>query len=340
MTATQQYPEFNLPGSVDTAFLRAGFVTPLSDLGVMICSGPDAASFLHRQLTNDVEHLRTDEARLAAYCTAQGRLLASFLMWKSGDQILLQTPREILPGVQKRLQMFVLRDKAKLADASDTLVQIGLGGVAASDALTAWFSSLPDAPYAKTDGEHGSLIRVADAFDAPRYLWICDTQTLSKVWPSLAASLNPAPESAWRLAEIDAGIAYISAATQEKFVAQMVNLELVGGVNFRKGCYPGQEVVARTQYLGKVRRRMLAASINLSDGEVAPATDVYASNDPGQPCGMIVNAERSSSSQIACLVSLRLPVPEGVSVHLGSAQGPMLQFKPLPYPLPEDGERS
>ncbi len=340
MTATQQYPEFNLPGSVDLAVLRAGFVVPLSDLGLMAFSGTDAVSFLHRQLTNDVEHMRINEARLAAYCTPQGRLLASFLMWKSGDQVLLQLPREIQPALQKRLQMFVLRDKAKLADVGDAIVQIGLGGAAASDALTTWFASLPTEPYAKVDGEHGSLIRIADAFDAPRYLWITDPETVEKAWSSLAASLSPAPESAWRLADIEAGIPQITAATQEKFVAQMVNLELIGGVNFRKGCYPGQEIVARTQYLGKARRRMLAASMTMPNGEVAPATDVYASDDPNQPCGMVVNAERSSSDQIACLVSLKVPVPEGVVVHLGSVQGPALQFKPLPYPLPEDGERS
>ena len=340
MTATQQFSEVPTTTAYDLDALRSGFVAPLSSLGLMVFSGDDAVTFLHRQLTNDVEHLRPAEARLAAYCSAQGRMLATFLMWKSGEQIVLQIPQEIQAGLQKRLQMFVLRDKVKITDDSTTQMQIGLGGSAAGTALASWFAELPKQPYAKVDGEYGSLIRVADAFDAPRYLWIAPADTAARIWPTLIASLKPCADNAWRLAEIDAGVAQITAATQEKFVAQMVNYELLGGVNFKKGCYPGQEVVARTQYLGKSRRRMLAASIELADGDAVAGTDVYADDDPSQPCGTIVNAERSAPDRVECLVSLRLPVPDGVAIHLGSANGPALQFRPLPYSLPNDGERT
>lgn len=334
MTTTQQYPDYQPANAFDHVALRAGFVAPLSSLGLMAFSGADTVSFLHRQLTNDVEHLRPADARQAGYCSPQGRLLATFLMWKSGDQVLLQLPREIQAGLQKRLQIYVLRDKVKIADAAE-LVQIGLGGTAAAEALAPWFAELPQQPYAKVDSENGSLIRVADAFGAPRYLWISTAETVSKVWPALSASLNPCADNAWRLADIDAGLAQITAATQEKFIPQMINFDLVGGVSFKKGCYPGQEIVARTQYLGKSKRRMLAASIELSDGEVVAGTDIYADDDPSQPCGTVINAEHNAPKQIVCLVSLRLPVPDGVAVHLGSPNGVVLRFTPLPYSLPE-----
>lgn len=314
--------------------LRAGFVAPLPYLGLLNFSGADAVSFLHRQLTNDVEHLRPGDARLAGYCSPQGRLLASFLLWKNNDGLQLQLPRELLPALQKRLKMFVLRDKVAIADASDSITQLGLGGSGAAAALATWFSPLPEQPYTKIENAHGVLVRVADAFGAPRYLWTIPTADLAQIWPALTTSLTPCADNAWRLADIDAGVAQISLATQEKFVPQMVNFDVVGGVNFKKGCYPGQEIVARTQYLGKSKRHMLAASVATATTTIAAGTDVYASDDPSQPCGSIVNAERCGTEQLECLVSLRLPLADGISVHAGASDGPVLRFQPLPYPLP------
>ncbi|MEA5097228.1 MAG: folate-binding protein, partial [Burkholderiaceae bacterium] len=272
------------------------------------------------------------------YCTPQGRLLATFLLWKTGEHILLQLPREILPGLQKRLQMFVLRDQVKLADASDQFVLLGLGGLAAEKTLTAWFPELPARPYARVDAESGTLIRVADAFNAPRFQWIATAETAAKAWPTLSTNLAPSTGSAWRLAEIEAGIAQITANTQELFVPQMVNFELVGGVSFKKGCYPGQEVIARTQHLGKTKRRMLLASADRPGGNgsvVGNGADVYCSIDPGQPCGKIVNAECSGTGQVDCLVSLKTDAPAAGAVHVGSAEGPVLRFRSLPYAFPD-----
>lgn len=343
MNSWQQFVEQNNTGTaenlgnVNQGDIRAGFVAPLSHLGLLTLSGDDAISFLHRQLSNDIEHLRDNEARLAGYCTPQGRLLATLLTWKSGGQILLQLPRDILPSLHKRLQMFVLRDKVRIADASEQFVLLGLGGLAVEKALIAWFPELPTKPYSRIDTEAGTLIRVADAFDAPRFEWITTAETIGKVWPALTASLTPASGSAWRLAEIDAGIAQVTARTQELFVPQMVNFELVGGVSFKKGCYPGQEIIARTQHLGKTKRRMLSASAKWasdSDALAAIGEDVYSSADPNQACGKIVNAERSGAEQIDCLVSLRLDAPDAGAVHLGSIDGPVLHFRPLPYPVP------
>src|SRR6478672_3411886 len=202
-----------------------GFIAPLTDLGLIAATGDDAATFLHNQLTNDVEHLGAGEARLAGYCSPKGRLLATLLIWKTGDAILLQLPRAIQPAVQKRLQMFVLRAKAKLADVSEQKVVLGLAGHAAAGALSGLFAQLPAAPYAKLDADAGTLIRMPDAFGVPRYLWITDAPTAQSAWPALAAALPPAGPSLWRLTEIHAGIPLVTAATQEQFVPQMINFE-------------------------------------------------------------------------------------------------------------------
>jgi tRNA-modifying protein YgfZ len=307
------------------------FVAPLTDLGLIKLTGDDAASFLHTQITNDVEHLTSDEARLAGYCSPKGRLLATFLMWKTAGTIFLQLPREIQPAIQKRLQMYVLRAKAKLNDGGEEQVALGIAGDAAATILSTYFPSLPSAPYAKVDSEAGSLIRVADASGQPRYQWIATPDTAETIWPALAAVLPPAGPRAWRLANIEAGVPQIVLATQEQFVPQMVNFELVGGVNFKKGCYPGQEIVARSQYLGKLKRRMVLANVDAVD--VKAGAEVFSAAEPEQPCGMIVNAERVSENASACLVEIKLAALDAGPVHLGSSNGPPLLVRPPPYEL-------
>lgn len=309
------------------------FIAPLTDLGLIAATGEDAATFLHNQLTNDVEHLSMQDARLAAYCSPKGRMLASLLVWRTKDTIFLQVPREIQPAIQKRLQMFVLRSKVKLSDATEQYPIIGLAGTQAQSVLNAYFPELPAAPYRKTDSDAGTLIRMADAGGIARYQWIATAETARSAWPALRESLHAFGPAIWRLSEIRAGVPRITASTQEQFVPQMINFELIGGVNFKKGCYPGQEIVARTQYLGKLKRRTLLAHV--ASPEAAAGKEVFSSADPGQPCGMIVNAEASAPGEAECLVEIKTAALDEGTVHLGSASGPVLSFHPLPYSLNE-----
>jgi len=326
---------FLTPSAVLTASeLGAGFVAPLADQGLIALTGDESASFLHNQLTNDVEHLGAGEARLAGYCSPKGRLLASFLMWRDASSIFLQLPRAIQPAIQKRLSMFVLRAKTKLADAGEapaTAVVLGLGGAQIDAVLHTWFAALPAQPYAKIDHPLGTLIRVADAFGAPRYQWLMSAETAATVAPLLTAKLHVGTDQAWRLAEIHAGVPQIDAATQEQFVPQMVNFELLGGVNFKKGCYPGQEIVARSQYLGKLKRRTALATV--ADTAAAAGAEVFAAADPGQPCGMVVNGAPNGAGGADVLVEMKLDALEQADVRLGAADGPALTFLPMPYVL-------
>lgn len=309
------------------------FVAPLTDLGLIEASGEDASSFLHNQLTNDVIHLGTEEVRLAGYCTAKGRLLATFLMWKSADTILLQLPRQIQAAVQKRLQMYVLRAKVKLRDAAKDTVTLGIAGDSAIAALAPWFPALPDRSYTKMESAAGSLIRVADAFGAPRYLWITTALTAQNAWPTLTKTVPPAGSSVWKFTEIHAGVPQITQATQEQFVPQMINFDVIGGVNFKKGCYPGQEIVARTHYLGKVKRRMFLASANVE--KIQAGTEIFSSAEPDQPCGMIVNIESNLQGGMDGLVEIKISAANEGDVRIGGVDGPLLHFGNLPYSLPD-----
>jgi folate-binding protein YgfZ len=319
--------------TLSAAALLDGVVAPVTDLGLIAVSGEDAASFLHNQVTNDVEHLGTNEARLAGYCTPKGRLQGTFLMWRGEQDIVLALPRSIQAPLQKRLTMFVLRAKAKLRDATDetpTAAVLGLAGAKAQAALAGIAGALPETPYAKVDGAFGTVIRLADAFDAPRYLWVTNAEAAIAALPQLRVTLALGGNAAWRLADIHAGVPQVTQPTQEQFVPQMVNFELIGGVNFKKGCYPGQEIVARSQYLGKLKRRMMLAT--LANAAARAGDEVYSSEDPDQPSGMIVNAAPNGNGGADVLVEIKLAALEHEVRH-GSAGGTPLAFLDLPYAI-------
>ncbi|MFC4933022.1 CAF17-like 4Fe-4S cluster assembly/insertion protein YgfZ [Massilia sp. GCM10023247] len=320
--------------SLSAAELAAGFVAPITDLGLIAVAGEEAASFLHKQLTNDVEHLGPSEARLAGFCTPKGRLQATFLMWRGAEgTIWLQLPRGIQAPLQKRLTMFVLRAKAKLRDATEEEqvgAVLGIGGAAGEAALRALVATLPAATWGKTESPAGTVIRLPDAFGAPRYLWLTSVQTAQEAFATLRGQLHAGGNAAWRLSAIHAGMPQVTAATQEQFVPQMINLELLGGVNFKKGCYPGQEIVARSQYLGKLKRRTALASCDNAGARAGE--EVFATADPDQPCGMVVNAAPNGLGGADLLVEIKLAALQE-DVRLGSSAGPQLRFLPMPYAL-------
>lgn len=307
--------------------LQHGFITPLSDQGILSVSGQDAINFLQNQLTNDLASLDEHHAQLSGYCAANGRLLATVLLWKSGESILMLMPHSLLAAFQKRLQMFVLRAKVQLEDVSSTQVAIGLG---IPQQLRLDLAGLPAHALELSASLNGQLIRMPDAVGLTRYLWVGPQVDAPELWAKVASQVSVTSPAAWHWTQIQAGLPQILEPTREKFVPQMVNFELLGGVNFRKGCYPGQEIVARSQYLGKLKRRMQLASTNAT--MALPGTEIFSDADPGQPCGMVVNAELGPDGRLACLVEMKLELL-GSNIHLQSLEGPRLEFETLPYSL-------
>ncbi|MFM2059890.1 MAG: hypothetical protein RLY71_4275 [Pseudomonadota bacterium] len=303
----------------------------LSHWGVLRAAGADAASFLHGQLSNDVQKLGTSHARLAAYCTAQGRMLTSVIALKRNpDELWLACSADVLAATLKRLSMFVLRAKAQLADASGELSVLGLAGPAAA----AWLGAdAPAAVWDKTDLGAAAVVRLPDAEGQPRWLWIGPTDAAETVLAALPALAL----DTWRWLEVRSGVAQIVAATSGQLVPQMLNYELVGGVDFKKGCYPGQEVVARSQYLGKLKRRGFLLD---TQAEPQPGQEVFWSGDPGQPAGVIALAAPGPQGGWSALAELKLGATADGSLHLGSADGALLTLQPLPYALPHEAASS
>ena len=294
-------------------------IAPLSHLGVIRVEGEDAAKFLHGQLTQDFALLGMEQARLAAFLSAKGRMQASFIGFKrSATEVLLVCSRDLLPPTLKRLSMFVLRAKAKLTDATNDFALYGLAGDALpGGSQTAW---------TKADTGNASVVHLYPADGQPRALWV-------------APSSDPAPEGSvldtalWLWSEVKSGVATLTTPVVEAFVPQMLNYESVGGVNFKKGCYPGQEVVARSQFRGTLKRR---AYIAHAAAEVAVGAEVFSTSDLEQPCGTVVQVAPAPGSGFDTIVSLQISAAQAGSLQVGAADGVALSLQPLPYPLLED----
>jgi folate-binding protein YgfZ len=300
-------------------------------LGVLQVQGADAATFLHGQLSQDTKGQTATEGRLAAFCSAKGRMQASMVNLRPEPETFwMLTDQQVLPGLLKRLSMFVMRAKAALSDASGTLSVIGLVGPQAQAWLgdAAGTEAWQAAPHAE-----GQVLRLPDVLGLARWYWVGPVAAGEAV----LAALPTLPAEAWSWLDVMSGVPRIEATTIDQFVPQMVNFELIGGVNFKKGCYPGQEVVARSQYRGTTKRR---AFIVHSAQSLQAGQEVFSAADPGQPAGLVINATPipglgsfADGGPSSALIELKLQVAD-TALFAGSVTGPELSLGALPYPLP------
>ncbi len=287
-------------------------IAKLGHYGLLHAAGDDARTFLHTQLTNDIENLPPGQARYAGWCSAKGRLLATFLVIPIAGDFLLQLSLDLAPAVAKRLSMFILRSKVKLVDVSGAWHQYGFYGPEAAATLDALGFKVPNGEWKVAESAGAAVACVG----ADRYLLVAPPAAAA------AAIQTTAGAEEWILAELRAGRPMIAQQTQDQFVPQMVNLELAGGVDFRKGCYPGQEVVARAQYRGAVKRRM----VRLRGAVLQPGQELFSDDAPGQPSGTVVNAAGEES-----LAVLQVSAIDAKSPIRTQPQAAALEILPLPY---------
>src|SRR5574337_867734 len=299
-------------------------VAPLPRLGVIGVQGDDAAKFLHGLLSQDFLHLGATEARLAALCSPKGRMQASFIALRHGTgEILLVCSRDLLPATLKRLALFVLRAKVYLRDASDAFALFG----AAGDAIDSRADSV-DKPWAVAAFGNEFWVGLYPADGQPRAL---------RIAPAGAAAPPGAPLGLglWDWGEVRSGVATLSQPVVDAFVPQMLNYESVGGVDFHKGCYPGQEVVARSQFRGTLKRRAYLAHCDAPRGA---GQELFHDSDPIQPCGRVAQAAPAPAPRGGCdaIVSIQTQATATGAIRAGSPDGAPLTLLPLPYPLLQD----
>ena len=312
-------------------------VAELAHLGVIRAQGVDAATFLQGQLTQDVVNMGLDTARLAAFCNAKGRMQASFVVFKrknddAAEEFLLVCNADILAQTLKRLSMFVMRAKVKLSDASADFVLCGVMGEVAKNIMAAIDSGAanPNIHWSKHDFDGQNAVLLYPGTDTERVLWCAPLGT-----PRPAGQVLPA--SVWNWLEVRSGIAMVTSPIFEAFVPQMLNYESVGGVSFKKGCYPGQEVVARSQFRGTLKRRAYVVQcVVRGSAEPYVGQEVFHSSDAEQPCGLVAASAANPSGGFDAIVSMQTSAALDGQLTLGSSAGEVMTLLPLPYPLLED----
>jgi len=301
----------------------------LPDLGLIGFTGEDAQSFLHNQLTCDVNALGLNQSTYGSYCTPKGRVLATFLLWRTAEGCFMQLPGALREGIQKRLAMYVLRSKVKVADASPHWTATGLSGEGAEAHLGRVFGAAPRSDHEVMATPDTMVIRLPER----RYEVLAAARNASETLTALKAGTEPMSPALWDQLDIRAGISTVTPPTQEEFVPQMLNLDLIGGLSFSKGCYPGQEIVARMHFLGSVKQRTYRAHIQTGELPV-PGDKLYSEDLGGQASGTIVNAAPSAGGGFDVLAAVQISSAQGATLHWRSPDGPVLRLLPLPYDVP------
>jgi len=330
-------PSPSAPGN-PAALIAARDSVILCDLApsaVLAVEGADAATFLHGQLSSDVAGLGHDACQYTSYNSPAGRMLANFVLWRAGPDpaagFRALLPGDIAAAVRKRLAMFVLRSKVTVTDASATLARYGIGGPGAADAVRVAMGAAP-APFGVVRSDGVTVLGVP----GPRFVVLADTDRAGAIAAALGAGAGVADYGVWQWLTIRAGVPVITAATQDKFIPQTANWDLLGGVNFRKGCYTGQEIVARSQYLGRLKERLFA--FRAPPTPVVAGDRLYSAVFAEQACGTVVNAARAPDGGTDLLAVLQLAAAAGGDVRLGAPDGPRLAPLPLPYDVPAAAE--
>ena len=303
-------------------------IAPLSHYGIATVSGDDAESFLQGQLTNDVSMVSAARSQLSGYCNPQGRLLALLRLFRQDGRIVATMSSSLLDETIKRLRMFVLISKVTLEDSSDALIGIGLSGRQSHEQLAALFESVPEAVDDCVHHDSLTLVRIAGA--QPRFEIFGPADRIIPLWGKLDVHAAPVGYGSWQYLDILAGLPQITRATSGQFIPQMLNLQLLNGLSFKKGCYTGQEIIARLHYRGKLKRRLYRTHIDLDDAP-RPGDNLYADNE--QAVGNIISAQPAADGGCECLAVVVIENAVNDQVHLNDAGGPCLQFRPLPYPV-------
>ncbi|MFO1324765.1 MAG: folate-binding protein [Burkholderiales bacterium] len=303
-------------------------VAPVPGLGLLTFDGPDAAGFLHGQLSSDVAAMAPGDAGWSSYNSPKGRMLGSMLLWRRAPESFVAfVAADLAESLRKRLAMFVLRAKVAVADLTAAGRRFGVSGAGARDAVAAALGAAPDAA-------HGVVADGALVVATPdgRMLIHAPNDAADAILRRLQSNAVATGADDWERASIAAGVPLITRATQDLFVPQTANWDLVGGVNFRKGCYPGQEIVARMQYLGRLKERLFA--FHVSAAVPAAGTPLYSPAFGEQACGTVVNAAPSATGGSDLLAVVQWSAMESDSLHLGAPDGPRLAVRALPYEVP------
>lgn len=311
----------------------ADIITDLSHWGMISAAGADAAGFLQGQFTNDMRSVTDSQGQISGYCSPKGRLLAVFYVLRHADAYCLLMPVSLVGPILARLNLYKLRSKVELQDRNDTVMRIGIAGPGCEGALAAVFGTPPHAVYEVAHRPGLSLMRLPGL--EARFLAIGGLEEIQGLWEALSPRLTRMGAPYWELLDIRAGVPAVVPQTQEHFIPQMVNLDALHGVSFNKGCYTGQEIVARTHYLGRLKQRLYSALADTSQS-IQPGDSLFSPGaDTDHSIGTVVAAQPSSQTGQELLAVINIDAVHRGDIRLLAPDGPALVFKSLPYEIKE-----
>jgi tRNA-modifying protein YgfZ len=319
------------------ATANSNVLCDLNHLGLLEISGADALTFLQGQVTNDVKLLTGTNAHYSAYCNPKGRMLALFLAFahhnnQLGDHLHLQFNRALLEPIMKRLKMYVMRSKVDIKDVSESIIKFGINGPEAASILTsslAFFDihTVPTQDYELVSLENITILKLPSVGNHARFQIFTDAENAPLIWDTLKSKTQLVGKPCWDSLEIQAGIPDIEPVTQEQFVPQMLNLDILNGINFKKGCYTGQEIVARTHYLGSIKRRTYLSAITSPE---APNAGDKVLDAMQNEVGQIVRVAPNLSNGYDALIEMRIDAQQAGKVFWNQVP---VNTKTLPYNL-------
>jgi len=326
---------FDSPETELCAAATGNVMCDLSHLDCLYVTGEDAESFLLNQFSNDIQQLDEDHSQLTTYCNPKGRMFALFRAYRVDNGFALLSDPGIGGALLARLKMFVMRSKVSIENVSDQFAMFGLSGDGAGSVLKDILKIQPP--------EQDNLIVHSDSLSVirqygrqERYLVTGTPENLQRAWLALTEMFKPVGRSAWDWLDIQAGLPSIHAETSEEFIPQMLNLDVLNALNFKKGCYPGQEIIARMKYLGKLKQRMFSGH---AEGPIpAPGDALFAESFGDQSAGTVVSATPAPDGGFDCLFIAQLKVVGTEPLHVGSPEGAALSLRELPYEVPVEGE--
>jgi folate-binding protein YgfZ len=321
---------FGNPGQERASAANDTVLVDLSHLALIRARGPDAVPFLQGQLSNDIRLVDGQHCQLTSYSNPKGRMLAILRVFRQGEDYLLQLPESLREDIVKRLRMFVMRSKVTI-DNADDFVALGISGPQATPLVQQIMGSVPLQPDECVNRDMLSAIRLPGLL--PRFAVVTTTGEAMRIWRDCSSRAQRCAPPVWSWLDIMAGLPTVLPETSEAFVPQMTNLELVGGVNFKKGCYPGQEIVARMQYLGRLKQRMYRAHTETGPRPL-PGMDIHAPDFGDQSAGTVVDAQPSPRGGYDLLAVIQISSAQAGELYLDNRQGPRLSIEPLPYPIP------
>ncbi len=308
-------------------------IVTVTDTALIKVEGADSHTFLHNQFTNDLRMVNDQTSQLSSYCSPKGRMLALFRIYKQNDAYYMVMPKSIVEATIKRLRMFVLMSKVTFTDITHETTHLGLSGPQSSEILHAVVSNL--ATEIDSISQHNNITIIRTPGPQPRFDLFGPVESISALKQALTDKAREADTALWNLLDIHAGIPTIQPETVDAFVPQMVNLQAINALNFKKGCYPGQEIVARMHYLGKPKRQMYLAHVE-SDILLAPGASLYGpDNEQGSEhkSGTVVSAQANPQGGCDLLAVLEIASAENSVIHVESASGPAITLLPLPYSI-------